>query len=75
MSEITYKFEPKVILEVNGLTYTTYPGEKLLSEIMELMTEELSEPYPIFTYRYFLNMYPDCCLMVYYSKSDFFNLI
>ena len=57
-------FISKIVLEDKGLTYKTYPGEELLGEIMSLMTEELSEPYPIFTYRYFLNLFPECCLMV-----------
>jgi peptide alpha-N-acetyltransferase len=34
------------------------------------MKEELSEPYPIFTYRYFLNDYPDCCLLAYDKKDQ-----
>ena len=29
---------------------------------MELMTADLSEPYSIFTYRYFINNWPDLCI-------------
>jgi len=58
------EFTSKILLEENGLIYKTYPGEELLPEIMSIMTEELSEPYPIFTYRYFLNLFPECCIMV-----------
>ena len=32
---------------------------------MDLMKEELSEPYPIFTYRYFLNGWPAVNIMVF----------
>lgn len=51
--------------EDEGIIYKTYPGEHLIDQIMTLMTEELSEPYPIFTYRYFLNGWPDCSIIAY----------
>ena len=53
------------IKEIDGIVYKTYPGEHIINQIIDLMQEELSEPYPIFTYRYFLNDYPDSCLMAY----------
>ena len=59
----------KFLCEIDGIIYKTYPGEHLISEIMELMQEELSEPYPIFTYRYFLNDYPDSCIMAYQADN------
>jgi peptide alpha-N-acetyltransferase len=55
----------KFIKEVDNIVYKTYPGEHLINEIINLMTEELSEPYPIFTYRYFLNECPESCIMAY----------
>jgi N-alpha-acetyltransferase 30 len=64
----------KFLAEIDGITYKTYPGEHLISEITELMQEELSEPYPIFTYRYFLNDFPDSCLMAY-DKEQFIGCI
>ena len=55
----------KLIKEIDNIVYKTYPGEHLINEIINLMTEELSEPYPIFTYRYFLNECPESCIMAY----------
>lgn len=58
------------LLEQNNIIYRTYPGESIITEIMSLMTEELSEPYPIFTYRYFLNGYPDLCIIAYDKETN-----
>ena len=63
-----------VLLEKDGLTYKTYPGEEELMKIIDLMKEELSEPYPIFTYRYFVNLWPDCNILVY-DKDKFIGCI
>ena len=62
------------LLEKEGLTYKTYPGEEELHKIIDLMKEELSEPYPIFTYRYFVNLFPDCNILVY-DKDKFVGCI
>ena len=62
------------LLEKDGLIYKTYPGEEKLINIIDLMKEELSEPYPIFTYRYFLNLWPDCNILAY-EKDKFVGCI
>ncbi len=64
---MSYKGKQLNIIDTdsNGYTYTTFPGEELTSEVMDLMTKNLSEPYPIFTYRYFLDSFPDLCIMVF----------
>jgi N-alpha-acetyltransferase 30 len=49
--------------------YCKYPGEKLIEEIMTLMSNSLSEPYPILTYRYFLNGWPDLCIMCFDKEN------
>ena len=41
-----------------------YGGEDQLPAIMALMALDLSEPYSIFTYRYFLTGWPGMCFMV-----------
>ena len=44
--------------------FTQYSGrEEELDAIMQLMASDLSEPYSIFTYRYFLNTWPDLCVL------------
>lgn len=55
----------------NGISYVKFPGEEIIGEIMELMGKNLSEPYPIFTYRYFLKNWPDLCIMAFDSNGIF----
>lgn len=45
------------------LVYTTYTGETELQSIMDLIDSTLSEPYSIFTYRYFINTWPSLCIL------------
>jgi len=59
-----------VLLEKGKLIYKTYEGETLIDEIMGLMKEELSEPYPIFTYRFFLNGWPALNIMVFDKEKN-----
>lgn len=41
-----------------------YQDERQLSDIMSLVDRDLSEPYSIFTYRYFLHNWPGLCFVV-----------
>jgi len=59
-----------VLLQKENIIYKTYSGETLINEIMDLMKEELSEPYPIFTYRYFLNGWPALNIMVFDKEKN-----
>lgn len=42
----------------------TYRDETQMPAIMEVITKELSEPYSIYTYRYFIHNWPELCLLV-----------
>jgi len=46
------------------IEYVSYKDETQLPDIMALIDQELSEPYSIFTYRYFITLWPDLCFMV-----------
>ena len=50
-------------ISTNDIVYHSYSGEAELAGIMELMQEYLSEPYSIYTYRYFINNWPELCIM------------
>jgi peptide alpha-N-acetyltransferase len=53
-----------VPLETDGeLTYVAYNSERFLQGIMDLIRVDLSEPYSIFTYRYFINNWPNLCFL------------
>lgn len=51
-------------IEKDGIVYITYTSEKQLEWITELMKKDLSEPYSVYTYRYFINNWPDLCWLV-----------
>ena len=52
---------------VDGIRYVPYGDEKespYLPAIRQLISKDLSEPYSIYVYRYFLYQWPDLCFMV-----------
>jgi hypothetical protein len=58
--------EPPII-KVDGLRYVSYGNEKespYLPAIRQLISKDLSEPYSIYVYRYFLYQWGDLCFMV-----------
>lgn len=48
-----------VILSDPDISYTCYQGEHQLASLTALIEKDLSEPYSIYTYRYFTNNWPD----------------
>lgn len=51
------------------ILYRQYTTEDDLPDIMELVQSELSEPYVIYTYRYFLNQWPHLAYIAYTDHS------
>jgi len=47
----------------SGLKYVVYESEKQMPDIMRLITKDLSEPYSIYTYRYFIHNWPKLCFL------------
>lgn len=45
------------------ITYSSYKGEEQLQGVIDLIAMDLSEPYSIFTYRYFINNWPNLCFL------------
>lgn len=56
--------------EIEGFQFTVYKGEEDLQAIMELVGKDLSEPYSVYTYRYFLNGWPQLCMRVVTPSGD-----
>ena len=46
------------------VTFRQYESELQLPHIMRLMKADLSEPYSIYTYRYFIHNWPNLCFLV-----------
>ncbi|CAE6477795.1 hypothetical protein ACGC1H_005826 [Rhizoctonia solani] len=53
----------------NGINYRPYAGETDLPAIMALVQDGLSEPYVIYTYRYFLSSWPHLAFMAHDPES------
>jgi N-alpha-acetyltransferase 30 len=52
------------------IEYLDYTNESNLTEIQALVSKDLSEPYSIFTYRYFLHNWPNLCICAYSSSPE-----
>ncbi|PIO75744.1 acetyltransferase, GNAT family [Teladorsagia circumcincta] len=44
--------------------------ETQIGDIMRLITKDLSEPYSIYTYRYFIHNWPELCVLAYDTATD-----
>ncbi|XP_031249918.1 N-alpha-acetyltransferase MAK3-like [Pistacia vera] len=49
------------------IEYVSYAGEHHLPLIMNLVDQELSEPYSIFTYRYFVYLWPHLSFLAFHK--------
>jgi len=47
----------------NTINFVDYQDESQLEYVDKLVTCDLSEPYSIFTYRFFLHRFPDLCIL------------
>lgn len=52
------------VSEVSKIEYIVYESERQMQSIMQLITKDLSEPYSIYTYRYFIHNWPKLCFLV-----------
>ncbi len=56
--------EDGVSSDDDGVTYVEFKSELQMPDIMRLIQKDLSEPYSIYTYRYFIHNWPHLCFMV-----------
>ncbi|KAI4387678.1 hypothetical protein MLD38_000091 [Melastoma candidum] len=55
--------------DASEVEYVSYGGEHHLPLIMRLVDDELSEPYSIFTYRYFVYLWPQLCFLAFHKDK------
>lgn len=74
-SKYAIEFDPVTgRLEMDGgISYEQYRDERQMPLIMDLITRDLSEPYSIYTYRYFIHNWPFLSFLV--KVSDFWNFL
>ena len=55
---------------VRDLTYSIFSAVEELDAITTLIDQELSEPYSVYTYRYFIYNWPQLCILCKDAKSS-----
>uniref|UniRef100_A0A0E0MFW5 N-acetyltransferase domain-containing protein n=1 Tax=Oryza punctata TaxID=4537 RepID=A0A0E0MFW5_ORYPU len=68
-AEATERSEPSGGGGGGEIAYVSYGGEHHLPLVMSLVDEELSEPYSIFTYRYFVYLWPQLTFLAFDPKD------
>lgn len=53
--------------QIDGVKYVCYKNEQQMKDIMRLIQKDLSEPYSIYTYRYFIHNWPKLCFLVSFN--------
>lgn len=54
---------------MSTIEYKQYESELQLPAIIHLIENDLSEPYSIYTYRYFIHNWPNLCFLVKKKKQ------
>ena len=52
------------------IEYVDYEDERMLDDIQILVSKDLSEPYSVFTYRYFVHNWPNLSICVYAKNKE-----
>lgn len=60
---------PDKTSETIKITYKVYESELELPSIMKLIQKDLSEPYSIYTYRYFIHNWPKLCYLAIHENK------
>ncbi|KAJ9132888.1 hypothetical protein P3X46_033713 [Hevea brasiliensis] len=66
-NEVEQQREKKAEFNALEIEYVSYGGEHHLPLIMSLVDQELSEPYSIFTYRYFVYLWPQLSFLAFHK--------
>ncbi|XP_011309169.1 N-alpha-acetyltransferase 30 isoform X2 [Fopius arisanus] len=55
--------------EDSDIIYVSYSSELQMPDIMKLIQKDLSEPYSIYTYRYFIHNWPKLCFLAMHEEE------
>lgn len=53
----------------SNIKYVNYQSEVQMPDIMQLVQKDLSEPYSVYTYRYFINNWAKLCFLAYDNEK------
>jgi peptide alpha-N-acetyltransferase len=71
--EINLNLKDQSNIKSYDIEYIDYTNESMIGEIKALVSKDLSEPYSIFTYRYFVHKWPNLCICAYTEKKENFE--
>lgn len=57
-------------LSAANINYVNYQSEAQMPDIMQLIKKDLSEPYSVYTYRYFINNWSKLCFLVSIERAS-----
>ncbi|KAG0715366.1 N-alpha-acetyltransferase 30 [Chionoecetes opilio] len=60
---------PAAVMDDLRVEYVNYQNELQMSAIMRLIQKDLSEPYSIYTYRYFIHNWPKLCFLAVSNRE------
>lgn len=74
IENVTEKLSDLSVQQINSnqVEYIVYENELQMPCIMRLIQKDLSEPYSIYTYRYFIHNWPHLCFMVRTNDIELF---
>jgi N-alpha-acetyltransferase 30 len=61
--------EPSESKEKVEIKYIQYESEQHMPDIMRVIQKDLSEPYSIYTYRYFIHNWPNLCFLALHDDK------
>lgn len=56
---------------LDSIRYVNYQSEAQMPDIMQLIQKDLSEPYSVYTYRYFINNWSKLCFLVSDTTTEY----
>lgn len=56
--------------KAQSVALVDFEDENQIDDIMRLITKDLSEPYSIYTYRYFIHNWPELCVLAFDTSSE-----
>ncbi|KAJ3203679.1 N-alpha-acetyltransferase 30 [Clydaea vesicula] len=61
--------------EKKEIKIVRYKDETQLNAIINLIENDLSEPYSIYTYRYFIHLWPELCFLAMYNDECYIAML
>ena len=69
-NEVSQLVQKISISDQSEISYMQYTDETQMPLIMKLIQKDLSEPYSIYTYRYFIHNWPNLCFLAMSGESN-----